>query len=117
MEPIQDLAQRWLALDQDESTRKEIQDLVQANNVSELESRLCQRIAFGTAGLRSSMKAGFAHMNSVRKSLEDYVLSLPSVHYFCLGGSQEWAKSDLRTTILVGNSPIANTMALLQIAE
>lgn len=64
-ETIDDLAQRWLDLDQDDSTRQEIQQLVQSNNVAELESRLRNRIAFGTAGLRSSMKAGFAHMNSV----------------------------------------------------
>jgi phosphoglucomutase len=34
-------------------------------DAEELEKRLRKRIAFGTAGLRSSMKAGFAHMNSL----------------------------------------------------
>lgn len=58
MEPIQDLVRRWLELDRDESTRKEIQDLMQTSDVAELESRLRHRIAFGTAGLRASMKAG-----------------------------------------------------------
>ena len=58
-----DLAKQWLAQDRDEGTRREIEDLVKANNDLELESRLRTRIAFGTAGLRSSMKAGFAHMN------------------------------------------------------
>ncbi|KAK3718033.1 hypothetical protein LTR37_005459 [Vermiconidia calcicola] len=65
MEPIEYRAQRWLDLDRDEGTRKEIQDLLHASNKDELEKRLRKRIAFGTAGLRSSMKAGFAHMNSV----------------------------------------------------
>lgn len=62
---IQDLAKRWLQLDQDETTRKEIKYLLDSNNEAELEQRLRKRIAFGTAGLRSSMKAGFSHMNSV----------------------------------------------------
>jgi phosphoglucomutase len=65
MESISSLAQRWLELDQDEASRKEISDLVQAGDEAELEKRLRNRIAFGTAGLRSSMKAGFAHMNSL----------------------------------------------------
>lgn len=58
-----DLAEEWLRLDRDEATRKEIQDLVETKDVAELELRLCDRIAFGTAGLRASMKAGFAYMN------------------------------------------------------
>lgn len=80
MEPISNLAQRWLDLDQDETSRKEITDLLQAGNESELETRLRTRIAFGTAGLRSSMKAGFAHMNSLTvlqasHGLADYILA------------------------------------------
>ncbi|KAM0720829.1 hypothetical protein Q7P37_003114 [Cladosporium fusiforme] len=80
MESISSLAQRWLDLDRDETSRKEITDLLQAGNESELESRLRNRIAFGTAGLRSSMKAGFAHMNSLTvlqatHGLADYILA------------------------------------------
>lgn len=80
MEPITDLAQRWLDLDRDEASRKEISDLVEAGDDPELEKRLRTRIAFGTAGLRSSMKAGFAHMNSLTvlqasHGLADYVLT------------------------------------------
>jgi len=62
-EPIAELAERWLQQDHDESTRKEIEELVTTHNSIELEKRLRKRIAFGTAGLRSQMKAGFAHMN------------------------------------------------------
>lgn len=40
MEPIRDLAAQWLHLDQDESTRQEIQQLVDANDEVELETRL-----------------------------------------------------------------------------
>lgn len=63
-EPIQNLAEAWLNQDQDDSTRKEIQDLVAGHNEVELEKRLRKRIAFGTAGLRAQMKAGNAYMNS-----------------------------------------------------
>ena len=65
MESTEELAHRWLQLDQDQSTIEEIKGLLEANDHVELESRLRTRIAFGTAGLRSSMKAGFAHMNSL----------------------------------------------------
>ncbi|QIW98770.1 hypothetical protein AMS68_004288 [Peltaster fructicola] len=65
MSTTQELATEWLRLDKDESTRKEIQNLLDSNDEVELEARLRKRIAFGTAGLRSSMKAGFAHMNSL----------------------------------------------------
>ena len=49
------------------------------NDEAELERRLRSRIEFGTAGLRSSMKAGFAHMNSVTciqasQGLAQYIL-------------------------------------------
>ncbi|SMQ52038.1 unnamed protein product [Zymoseptoria tritici ST99CH_3D7] len=79
MEPIETLAQRWLEQDKDETTRAEIEDLLSKNDTQELESRLRKRIAFGTAGLRSSMKAGFAHMNSLTvlqasQGLADYIL-------------------------------------------
>jgi phosphoglucomutase len=65
MEAVQSLADRWLQLDRDAETRAEIDDLVARQDAVELERRLRKRIAFGTAGLRSSMKAGFAHMNSL----------------------------------------------------
>nr|POF27654.1 putative phosphoribomutase [Quercus suber] len=62
---IQDLASKWLNQDQDPDTHKEIADLVQSDDVVELEKRLRKPISFGTAGLRSSMKAGYAHMNAL----------------------------------------------------
>lgn len=80
MEPsVEDLAKRWLDLDQDEETRKEIHELLDQNDVNGLELRLRNRIAFGTAGLRSAMKAGFAHMNSLivlqaSQGLADYII-------------------------------------------
>ncbi|EME42077.1 hypothetical protein DOTSEDRAFT_72995 [Dothistroma septosporum NZE10] len=75
----EELAMRWLDLDQDVETRNEIQQLLDEKDTTELELRLRKRIAFGTAGLRSSMKAGFAHMNSLTVlqaslGLADYVI-------------------------------------------
>jgi phosphoglucomutase len=63
--PIQELAQEWLKIDRDPYTREEMQKLVDSNNVEELEKRLRTRIAFGTAGLRARMEAGFSRMNCV----------------------------------------------------
>ncbi|TGJ71204.1 Phosphoglucomutase-3 [Orbilia oligospora] len=60
---IQQLVKEWLELDQNEATREEIKDLSDKKDYDELEKRLRTRIAFGTAGLRSSMQAGFAHLN------------------------------------------------------
>ncbi|KAK3113840.1 hypothetical protein LTR53_008478, partial [Teratosphaeriaceae sp. CCFEE 6253] len=78
--PIRDLAAQWLREDRDPATRKDVEALVEAQNDSKLESRLRKRIAFGTAGLRSSMKAGYAHMNSLTvlqtsQGLADYILA------------------------------------------
>lgn len=66
MEPsIEALAGEWLRLDQNHSTREEIKTLVADGNITELEKRLRKRIAFGTAGLRATMSAGFARMNGL----------------------------------------------------
>ncbi|KAK4994215.1 hypothetical protein LTR66_005708 [Elasticomyces elasticus] len=65
MTSIHDLVEEWLRLDEDESTRAEIQQLWNDSNTEELERRLRKRIAFGTAGLRASMQAGFSRLNSL----------------------------------------------------
>jgi phosphoglucomutase len=62
---IKELAKEWLELDQDKSTNDEIFDLLAHGKTEELEQRLRHRIAFGTAGLRGPMQAGFACMNSL----------------------------------------------------
>jgi len=62
---IKELAAQWLQLDQDKTTSDEIHDLLHRGDTEELEKRLRHRIAFGTAGLRGAMKAGFACMNSL----------------------------------------------------
>ncbi|TKA83710.1 hypothetical protein B0A55_00300 [Friedmanniomyces simplex] len=80
IQPIGRLAARWLQEDRDLDSRREIEALVAAKDEAELERRLRKRIAFGTAGLRSSMKAGYAHMNSLTvlqasQGLADYILA------------------------------------------
>lgn len=76
---LQTLIDEWLRLDQDASTRSEIQKLVTENNIAELRLRLEKRIAFGTAGLRGRMEAGFSRMNSLTviqasQGLAEYLL-------------------------------------------
>lgn len=55
----------WLALDRNESSRQEIECLHKLKDYNALSKKLLHRISFGTAGLRSSMEPGFAHMNDV----------------------------------------------------
>jgi phosphoglucomutase len=62
---LKELAEEWLRLDKDKSTTDEIYRLLAQGDASELERRLRPRIAFGTAGLRGPMQAGFACMNSL----------------------------------------------------
>ncbi|KAF2115225.1 hypothetical protein BDV96DRAFT_612597 [Lophiotrema nucula] len=62
---IKELAEEWLKLDEDPTTTDEIYKLLVQGDNDELERRLRNRIAFGTAGLRGPMKAGFACMNSL----------------------------------------------------
>eukprot|EP01027_Heterolobosea_sp_BB2_P023895 GEZU01035940.1.p1 GENE.GEZU01035940.1~~GEZU01035940.1.p1 ORF type:complete len:237 (-),score=74.13 GEZU01035940.1:14-724(-) len=64
-EEIQKLSGEWLALDRNEKTRQEIQKLVDENNEAELKKILGKRMAFGTAGLRGRMGAGYACMNDL----------------------------------------------------
>ncbi|KAI4730393.1 hypothetical protein E4T49_01860 [Aureobasidium sp. EXF-10728] len=76
---LQPLVNEWLRLDQDASTRSEIETLVAENNIAELQLRLLKRIAFGTAGLRGRMEAGFSRMNSLTviqasQGLAEYLL-------------------------------------------
>ncbi|EDO44486.1 predicted protein [Nematostella vectensis] len=55
----------WLALDKYQPTIDEIKQLVRSRNHEELEKRLLSSLSFGTAGLRSSMGAGFSKMNDL----------------------------------------------------
>ena len=50
--PIAELTRMWIQMDQNETTRAEIENLSKdPNSIHELENRLRNRIQFGTAGL------------------------------------------------------------------
>eukprot|EP00058_Branchiostoma_floridae_P025967 XP_002611457.1 hypothetical protein BRAFLDRAFT_63910 [Branchiostoma floridae] len=59
------LVRQWMAWDKTEATRGVLKQLVLDKNVDEIRSRLGQRMAFGTAGLRSRMGMGFSQMNDL----------------------------------------------------
>ncbi|KAI0637271.1 hypothetical protein C8Q77DRAFT_1216028 [Trametes polyzona] len=62
---LKNLVDQWLRLDPNEQTKLEIQRLVEAGNITELEKRMSPRIEFGTAGLRGRMEAGWSRMNDL----------------------------------------------------
>jgi phosphoglucomutase/phosphopentomutase len=59
------LARQWIAWDVNEGTRREVQALVDAQDVAALSAMFDARIAFGTAGLRAAMAPGPAAMNDL----------------------------------------------------
>lgn len=58
-------AREWLRLDQDLETRSVIETLLERQDFSGLQELLTPRLAFGTAGLRACMGAGFGRINSL----------------------------------------------------
>ena len=64
---VQELTQQWLKWDTNPETRAEVEGLVAKGTEGEAELKkiMCKRIAFGTAGLRGPMRAGFACMNTL----------------------------------------------------
>ncbi|CAH2354256.1 phosphoribomutase [[Candida] railenensis] len=59
------LVNSWLEVDINPKTRSEIEQLSRDGSTKKLTEKLSKRISFGTAGLRSEMTSGFAHMNDV----------------------------------------------------
>lgn len=55
----------WFEQDKNQETRNEILQLCKSQDLEELHNRFDTRIAFGTAGLRSSMCGGFSRMNTL----------------------------------------------------
>ncbi|EFO94366.1 hypothetical protein CRE_13293 [Caenorhabditis remanei] len=55
----------WLNWDKNETTRGEIQKLVDDMNEEGLKARMTSRLVFGTAGVRSPMQAGFGRLNDL----------------------------------------------------
>ena len=77
---LEQIAQQWVAIDPNEETKAEVSNLLKDKQYDKLQRKLYPRIAFGTAGLRSSMESGFAHMNDVTvlqasQGLVEYLLA------------------------------------------
>ncbi|XP_074996550.1 glucose 1,6-bisphosphate synthase isoform X4 [Calonectris borealis] len=56
---------QWLSWDKNQKTKEQIESLLQNGKHKELRDRLCCRLTFGTAGLRSAMGAGFCYINDL----------------------------------------------------
>ncbi|XP_030055852.1 glucose 1,6-bisphosphate synthase [Microcaecilia unicolor] len=56
---------QWLSWDKNPKTRAQIENLLRNGMNKELRDRLCRRLTFGTAGLRSAMGAGFSCINDL----------------------------------------------------
>lgn len=56
-------AKRWLDKDPDASTKRQLAELIESNNVTELQTCFNGRLEFGTAGLRGVMGVGPSKMN------------------------------------------------------
>ncbi|XP_031573517.1 glucose 1,6-bisphosphate synthase-like [Actinia tenebrosa] len=57
--------QEWMALDKHPKTLEEVRNLIKEKNFDELKVRMLSNLSFGTAGLRSSMGAGFSKFNDL----------------------------------------------------
>ncbi|CAH1101312.1 unnamed protein product [Psylliodes chrysocephalus] len=55
----------WLKWDRNEKTSAALQALLAQKKFDEVEKILCNRISFGTAGLRGKMAVGYANMNDL----------------------------------------------------
>uniref|UniRef100_A0A670ZDI7 Alpha-D-phosphohexomutase alpha/beta/alpha domain-containing protein n=1 Tax=Pseudonaja textilis TaxID=8673 RepID=A0A670ZDI7_PSETE len=56
---------QWLSWDKNPKTKEQIEILLRNGKNKELRDRLCRRLTFGTAGLRSAMGAGFCYINDL----------------------------------------------------
>ncbi|KAI8804882.1 hypothetical protein BJ742DRAFT_822777 [Cladochytrium replicatum] len=58
-------AREYIGLENNDAYRAEIQAFIDSNDLTALHARFSSRIAFGTAGLRAEMGAGYSRMNGV----------------------------------------------------
>jgi phosphomannomutase len=58
-------ARQYVKRDPNDETRSQIDSFFEASKVVELRSALSTRLAFGTAGLRGAMGAGYNKMNEL----------------------------------------------------
>ena len=76
---ILERAKAYIAAEQDERFRKEIEDLIAKEDYTELEDRFYQTLEFGTGGLRGIMGGGTNRMNTLEinmatQGLANYVI-------------------------------------------
>jgi phosphoglucomutase len=57
-------AREYLSVEQDDFFRKQVEELIAANNLTELNDRFYTDLAFGTGGLRGVIGGGYNRMNS-----------------------------------------------------
>ena len=62
-------AKEYIAAEKDERFRKEVEELVQKEDMKELEDRFYQTLEFGTGGLRGIMGGGTNRMNTLEINL------------------------------------------------
>jgi phosphoglucomutase len=65
-------AQEYLALEKNSEFRKQIQQLLEKNDISELQDRFSRELAFGTGGIRGVIAGGYNRLNSfiIRKTTQ-----------------------------------------------
>lgn len=62
---VTNAAAYWLQIDFNHETRKDVEVALASDDIEALKSKFCNRIQFGTAGLRGRMCAGYNFMNYV----------------------------------------------------
>lgn len=60
---LRKLVEKWLEVDQNAETRKEVELLLRDKNYDALKAQMEGKLTFGTAGIRTGMCAGFARLN------------------------------------------------------
>lgn len=68
-------AENYIAAEKDEKFRKEVENLVEKQDMKELEDRFYQSLEFGTGGLRGIMGGGTNRMNTLEINLATQGLS------------------------------------------
>jgi phosphoglucomutase len=88
LQRVRTKAERWLSPEYDETTRKQVQTLLDSENTTELIEAFYKNLEFGTGGLRGVMGAGSNRMNRytvgiATQGLANYLLkefsSLPQI--------------------------------------
>lgn len=59
------MGKEWLRLDRNPTSRAKVEALISKGDEASLRDIMCQRLEFGTAGLRGKMGPGFNRMNAV----------------------------------------------------